>query len=148
MPNQENNLEVCSCRTIHPERIEKARKALLAQPEQDSLANLFKAMGDPTRLKILQALGQGEMCVCDIASFLEITESAVSHQLRLLKQLQLVANRRDGSILYYRLNDGHIEQLLAIRKNEEFAAYHQDVMSKLNEIERTNFGKRRYNDLN
>jgi DNA-binding transcriptional ArsR family regulator len=106
--------ETCLARTIHTERVEKARRNCLPTDDQDKLVNLFKAMGDPTRLKILFALASGEMCVCDLASFLEITESAVSHQLRVLRQLYLVANRREGPILYYHLNDLHIEQLIGI----------------------------------
>ena len=108
----EKNKETCACRIIHAERIAAARQSALNENDQDRLSNLFKAMGDPTRLKILQALRPGEMCVCDLASFLEISESAVSHQLRILRQLCLVANRREGPILYYRLNDDHIEQLI------------------------------------
>jgi ArsR family transcriptional regulator, lead/cadmium/zinc/bismuth-responsive transcriptional repressor len=112
MPSREDQREVCDCRIIHAERIAAARRNALNEPDQDRLANLFKAMGDPTRLKIMQALRLGEMCVCDLASFLEISESAVSHQLRILRQLYLVTNRREGPILYYRLNDDHIEQLI------------------------------------
>ena len=104
----------CKCRIIHDERILQANKTALKRSEQEKLANLFKAMGDGTRLKILLALSQDEMCVCDIAAFLGITESAVSHQLRVLRQLYLVANRREGSVLYYRLNDHHINQLISI----------------------------------
>jgi len=106
--------ETCLARIIHTERIETARKSSLPAKDHDKLVNLFKAMGDPTRLKILFALASGEMCVCDLAAFLDITESAVSHQLRMLRQLYLVANRREGPILYYRLNDQHIEQLISI----------------------------------
>jgi len=109
-----NKEDACLCRTINTERIEKARKTALDQDEHDKLANLFKAMGDPTRLKILLALISGEMCVCDLAAFLGISESAVSHQLRMLRQLYLVANRRQGPILYYRLNDEHIDRLLDV----------------------------------
>lgn len=104
----------CKCRIIHDERVLKANATALINPEHAKLANLFKAMGDPTRLKILMALSHGEMCVCDLAAFLGISESAVSHQLRLLRQLYLVANRRDGPILYYRLNDGHIDELMSV----------------------------------
>ncbi|MDF1578849.1 MAG: metalloregulator ArsR/SmtB family transcription factor [Desulfurivibrionaceae bacterium] len=109
-----NREDACLCRIIHSERVEKARRTALQAPEYDRLANLFKAMGDPTRLQILLALSQEEMCVCDLAAFLNITESAVSHQLRMLRQLYLVANRRDGPVLYYRLDDGHITRLLDI----------------------------------
>lgn len=106
--------DACQCRIIHCERIEKARQNSLPHDEHDKLANLFKAMGDPTRLKILLALSHDEMCVCDLAAFLGITESAVSHQLRMLRQLYLVSNRREGPVLYYRLNDEHIGQLIDI----------------------------------
>ncbi|UCG39740.1 MAG: helix-turn-helix transcriptional regulator [bacterium] len=71
-------------------------------------------MGDPTRLKILWALQGAEMCVCDIAAYLGATESAISHQLRNLRVLDLVANRREGTILYYRLNDDHVSDLLKV----------------------------------
>lgn len=106
--------DACLSRTIHTERIEKARQTALKPKEHEQLAHLFKAMGDPTRLKILLALTGDEMCVCDLAAFLEISESAVSHQLRMLRQLYLVANRRDGPVLYYRLNDEHIGRLLDV----------------------------------
>jgi len=112
MSYREEKEELCDCRIIHAERIEAARQNSLNENDQGLLSNLFKAMGDPTRLKIMQALRLGEMCVCDLASFLEISESAVSHQLRLLRQLCLVSNRREGPVLYYRLNDAHIAQLI------------------------------------
>jgi DNA-binding transcriptional ArsR family regulator len=110
--SREDHEEVCACRIIHAERIEAARQSALNESEQERLSNLFKAMGDLTRMKIMQALRPGEMCVCDLASFLEISESAVSHQLRTLRQLCLVTKRREGPILYYRLNDDHIGQLI------------------------------------
>lgn len=103
--------ERCSCRLIHQDRVSKAQDSALSPRENSKMAQLFKAMGDPTRLKIIVALDQGEMCVCDLAAFLEVSESAVSHQLRQLRQLHLVANRRKGPILYYRLDDDHIRQL-------------------------------------
>lgn len=105
------NTELCDCRIIHQERIAGARDTALGEIEIGKLSAIFKAMGDPTRLKILGALGQEEMCVCDLAAFLGVTESAVSHQLRLLRQLHLVTNRREGPVLYYRLNDDHVSRL-------------------------------------
>jgi DNA-binding transcriptional ArsR family regulator len=69
-------------------------------------------MGDPNRLRILWALDREEMCVCDLARFLGVSESAVSHQLRQLRQLQLVTNRREGPVLYYRLSDDHVRTLI------------------------------------
>ncbi len=107
-------LDKCSCRLIHQDRVDAARKSVLADREHDRLAQLYKAMGDPTRLRMIRALGEGEMCVCDLAAFLGISESAVSHQLRLLRQLQLVANRREGPILYYRLVDDFISKQISL----------------------------------
>lgn len=106
--------ECCGVRCIHKERIATARNTGLAANEYEAMAALFKAMADPNRLKILWALHQGEMCVCDLASLLECSESATSHQLRLLRQMQLVSNRRQGQILYYRLNDDHIHTLIHV----------------------------------
>ena len=102
----------CQCRLIHEDRVKIARESSLAEVENSKLAQLYKALGDKTRLKMLIALDQGEMCVCDLAAYLGVSESAVSHQLRLLRQLHLVTNRREGPILYYRLDDEHISQLI------------------------------------
>ena len=106
--------EKCDCRTIHIKRVEKARQTSLPPEEAADMVQLFKAMGDTGRIRILRALLEGEMCVCDLAAVLEVTESAISHQLRILRQLKLVANRRQGPILYYRLNDGHVRQLMDV----------------------------------
>ena len=88
----------CGSRIIHEEKVERARLNALETRDISRIAGIFKAMGDPTRIKILWALEFGEMCVCDIAAYLGITESAVSHQLRTLRHLDLVANRREGTI--------------------------------------------------
>lgn len=107
-------LEKCDCRIIHQDRVERARKACLPAEESTDMVQLFKAMGDSGRMGILLALLQGEMCVCDLAALLSVSESAISHQLRILRQLKLVANRRQGPVLYYRLNDDHIRQLIDV----------------------------------
>jgi len=107
-------MDHCTHRIIHQERVIKARKAMPASRELDTATQLFKAMGDPTRLKMLLALAQGEMCVCDLAAFLQLTESAISHQLRGLRQLGLVTNRRAGSVLYYRLEEPCISRLIRL----------------------------------
>lgn len=112
MKNPVDQDDRCSCRLIHKDRVAAAHKSALADEENARLSQLYKALGDATRLRIIRALDQGEMCVCDLAAFLGITESAVSHQLRMLRQLHLVANRRKGPILYYRLDDDHISQLV------------------------------------
>ena len=104
----------CGIRCIHRERVELARGSSFDAGECDRLAQLFKVMGDGTRLRIMRALEGGEMCVCDLAALLGVTESAVSHQLRLLRQLRMVANRREGPVLYYRLDDQHVGQLIQL----------------------------------
>lgn len=76
------------------------------------LADLFKIFGDATRIRIMNVLSEGELCVCDIASALNMTQSAISHQLRTLKQAQLVKNRRDGKTIYYSLADSHVSTIL------------------------------------
>ncbi len=102
----------CHVRTIHAQRIEKAKKDLVPDPALAQLTRVYKALGDATRLKIALALTGGEMCVCDLAAFLALSESAVSHQLRRLKDLNLVKNRRDGQVLYYSLDDDHVLDFL------------------------------------
>lgn len=112
--NDSDSLDQCGVRCIHKDRIRIASQAALPLLENEGMAALFKTMGDPNRLKILWALKEGEMCVCDIAALLDSSESAVSHQLRLLRQMSLVRNRRQGSVLYYRINDDHIQTLINI----------------------------------
>ncbi len=106
--------EGCKFRVIHLKRVALAREGMLPDRELDRLARTYKVLGDPTRLKILMALMGGEMCVCDLSAFLGLSESAVSHQLRRLKDMALVRNRRDGQILYYTLDDDHVSDLLDI----------------------------------
>ena len=109
--------EHCDCRIIHHARIKNAKKRALSAEKVALLAQLFKAVADPGRIKILQALKCEELCVCDIAALLEVSESAISHQLRILRQLQIVANRRDGPVLYYRLNKEIATQLINLGLN-------------------------------
>ncbi len=104
----------CLVRVVHLNRVVRARDEAISDHDLDRLAQTYKVMGDPTRLKIIIALGGGEMCVCDLSAFLGLSESAVSHQLRRLKDLSLVKHRRDGQILYYSLNDDHVNGLLNI----------------------------------
>lgn len=106
--------EVCQVRIVHLDRVDRAKREAIPGPELDRLGLTFKVLGDPTRLKIVMALGGGEMCVCDLAAFLGLSESAVSHQLRRLKDLALVKPRREGQVLYYSLDDGHVAQLLEL----------------------------------
>lgn len=114
--NPENNADFdrCGVRCIHLDRVANAKKNAAPAHELNRLAMTYKTMGDPTRLRIIMALSQGEMCVCDLAAFLGVSESGVSHQLRRLKDLALVKNRRDGQVLYYSLDDEHVSALLKL----------------------------------
>ena len=101
---------VCECTVIHQEVIDKIKL-----PEEELLYDLgdfFKILGDSTRIKILSALFQSEMCVCDIAALLGMTQSAISHQLRVLKQGRLVKHRKEGKVVYYSLDDDHIKHIV------------------------------------
>ena len=87
------------------------RELLLSDASVIALAETFKVLGDPTRVRLLDALSRAELCVCDVAGLLGLTESAVSHQLRLLRGMRLVKSRRDGRHIYYSLDDEHIVKL-------------------------------------
>lgn len=110
--NRENDISLCDENVIHEDKISNATKHL---PDEDllyNLADLFKVFSDSTRIKILYTLISGELCVCDIATCLNMTMSAISHQLRILKQAQLIKYRRDGKVVYYSLADDHVETIL------------------------------------
>ncbi len=100
--------DACDVFHIDPARVARLRGALIDAGAIGDLAETFRALGDPTRVRILDALSHGELCVCDIATLLGLSESAVSHQLRLLRSLRLVRARRDGRMVYYTLDDRHI----------------------------------------
>ena len=104
--------ERCQVRTVNIARVLRARKEDLPDGKLERLALTYKILGDPTRLKIVMALKSGDMCVCDLAAFIGLSESAVSHQLRRLRDLAIVKNRREGQILYYSLDDAHIAKLI------------------------------------
>jgi DNA-binding transcriptional ArsR family regulator len=106
--------EHCNIRTIHLDRVIRAKSEAISDVRVERLARTYKIMGDPTRLKIVIALRGGEMCVCDIAAALGLSESAVSHQLRRLRDLFLVRPRREGQVLYYALDDDHVLELVNI----------------------------------
>jgi ArsR family transcriptional regulator len=99
------------CNTVHDNIISKVKSAMPAEELLFELAELFKVFGDSTRVKILSALFNSEMCVCDIAKLLSMTQSAVSHQLRVLKQARLVKFRKDGKTVFYSLDDDHIKNI-------------------------------------
>ena len=102
------NDEVCDLVQIDLTRVRKIRAALVQPDAVQGLADTFSALGDPTRVRILDALSHGELCVCDLAAVLRLSQSAVSHQLRLLRGLRLVRPRREGRVVFYDLDDQHI----------------------------------------
>jgi DNA-binding transcriptional ArsR family regulator len=103
-----NTDEVCDLVQIDLARVRKIRAELVVPEAVQGLAETFSALGDPTRVRILDALSHGELCVCDLAAVLGLSQSAVSHQLRLLRNIRLVKPRRDGRIVFYSLDDQHI----------------------------------------
>ncbi len=109
-----DEIEICAEPLIHEDVV---RKVLAEQPEEESLADLadlFKNFSDTTRIRIMSLLISNEMCVCDITAALKATQSAVSHQLRILKQSRLVKTRREGKIVYYSLADEHVRTIFAM----------------------------------
>ena len=106
--------DFCLCNVIHEDVIKIVRSKL--PPEKPTLAvtELFRVLGDETRSRIICSLGFSEMCVCDIAALLKMTSSAISHQLRILKESQIIKSRREGKVVYYSLSDEHIEKLFNI----------------------------------
>lgn len=98
---------------IDAERVAAVRAAQIDDLLLRDLAATFHALGDPTRVKLIFALSRAELCVCDLAALLEVSVSAVSHQLRLLRSLRLVRTRREGKLIYYTLDDDHIRTLFA-----------------------------------
>ncbi len=106
-----NSDDVCDLVEIDLNRVRKIRAALVQPDAVQGLADTFSALGDPTRVRILDALSHGELCVCDLAAVLRLSQSAVSHQLRLLRGLRLVRPRREGRVVFYSLDDQHIISL-------------------------------------
>jgi len=103
--------DICDTCEVHKEKTECIKGCMLDESNAKKLAEIFKVLGDPTRIKILYVLSRTEMCVCDIADVLDMTQSAISHQLRLLRAMKLVKYRRDGKSAIYSLDDDHILQL-------------------------------------
>lgn len=108
---EKSKIESCSCTVIHEEVINKVKDNIPQEEILYDLADLFKVLGDSTRVKILCALFQAEMCVCDIAVLLSMNQSAISHQLRVLKQARLIKYRRAGKVVYYSLEDEHVKSI-------------------------------------
>lgn len=109
---QKESIEEMECQILHEDVVKRVHEELPEEELLYELADFFKVFGDSTRIKILYVLLKSEMCVCDIAELLKMTQSAISHQLRLLKQMELVKCRRDGKSILYSLSDGHIQTIL------------------------------------
>ncbi|HOB82516.1 MAG TPA: metalloregulator ArsR/SmtB family transcription factor [Peptococcaceae bacterium] len=107
----EHSSEQCEVTCIHEDRVSRVKQNSLKAEEVLGLEDIFKALGDSTRIKLLHALSQEEMCVCDLAEVIGMSQSLVSHQLRVLRNLRLVKHRREGKMVYYSLDDEHILQL-------------------------------------
>ncbi|EHJ00949.1 transcriptional regulator, ArsR family [Clostridium sp. DL-VIII] len=108
---EDRNIEVCNCTIIHEDIVNKVKEIIPKEETLYDLADLFKVLGDSTRIRVLCALFEDEMCVCDIAALLGMTQSAISHQLRVLKQARLVKYKREGKVVYYSLEDEHVKRI-------------------------------------
>lgn len=110
--NTTKPIHVCKIGIVHKDRVKSAQNAIKNEQNILDASEIFKILSDPTRLKIVMALTKEELCVRDIAALLNLTESAISHQLRLLKNSRIVKHRRDGKMAYYTLDDEHVENLI------------------------------------
>ncbi len=106
--------ENCSCLAVHDELLEKALGGMAGPGRALALADLFKVFADPTRIRLLSALSASELCVCDLGSLLGMSQSAISHQLALLRAARVVRSRREGKVVWYALDDDHVATLLAL----------------------------------
>lgn len=110
----DNTNNTCSDNAIDQKKVNRTLNLMPGTDTTKSAANLFKAFADPTRLRILQALAVEEHCVCDLSAVVNLSLSAISHQLRILRDTGLVVNRREGKMIYYMLHDAHVSQLMAM----------------------------------
>lgn len=109
----DEELECCETTEVHQELLKIVEETMPDEVELYNLAELFKVFGDSTRIRILFVLFEAEVCVCDLAQALNMTQSAISHQLKILKQSKLVKSRRDGKSVFYSLADGHVRTIIA-----------------------------------
>lgn len=110
-------LDACATKLVDPARVAAVQERLVDRDEAGRLADQFKLLADPTRTRLLYALLEaGELCVCDLADAVEVTDTAVSHALRLLRTAGIVASRRAGRMIYYRLADAHVRMLLDLSR--------------------------------
>ena len=107
-----NDVECCDFYQVHEDVVKAVTAKMPDEDELYDLAEIFKVFGDSTRIKILYVLFESEMCVCDIAQLLNMNQSAISHQLKILKQNRLVKSRREGKAVFYSLADGHVRTII------------------------------------
>ncbi len=108
---------LCEITIIHEDVVKKVKKTMLKDDEIYDLAEFFKVFADSTRMKMIYALMENELCVCDLANIVNTTQSAISHQLKILRQSKLVKFRKEGKVVYYSLDDEHISQI--VKKGRE-----------------------------
>ncbi|MBI4493931.1 MAG: helix-turn-helix transcriptional regulator [Chloroflexi bacterium] len=106
--------EACEPRAIHPERVTRGRALLLGDESYVALAETFRSLADSSRARIIHSLAEQELCVCDLAAVVGMSEPAVSQHLRMLRNLRIVRPRREGKVVYYSLDDAHIRVLLSV----------------------------------
>jgi DNA-binding transcriptional ArsR family regulator len=109
---QKAKIEVCKTEIVDYEKVERVRSQIPGNQDITELSETFKVLSDPTRLKIVLALANEEMCVCDLTALINVSVSAISHQLRLLRNMRLVSYRKEGKMVYYKLDDDHVENLI------------------------------------
>ncbi|MCI9056419.1 MAG: helix-turn-helix transcriptional regulator [Oscillospiraceae bacterium] len=114
MVREKDPVELCEVTVIHEDVLARVREKMPDETPVYEVSELFKVFGDSTRARILCALNIEEMCVCDLAALLNMTQSAISHQLRVLKAARIVKSRKEGRVVYYSLDDGHIAQIFAM----------------------------------
>ena len=112
-PAVSTDQDLCQISCVHPEAVARASEAAFTGETLTQLSDFYKLLGDPTRLRILSALAASELCVCDLAETMQMNQSAISHQLRVLRAGKLVAYRREGKMAIYRLDDEHVASIIS-----------------------------------
>lgn len=116
MEEEKREIELCDGQCRHEGTVAQSRSELPPEAELSEMAELFKVFGDSTRIRILYILSRRELCVCDIAAVLGLTQPAVSYQLKMLKRSRLVKNRREGKTVFYSLDDDHVGTIIGLAK--------------------------------
>ena len=111
--NLHEHSEMCDCEVIHSDVVNRARELMEDTEILYAVSDFFKVMCDSTRMRIMAALDNGEMCVCDLSALLNMTKSAVSHQLKILRISKLIRSEKKGKNVYYALNDDHVQVIFA-----------------------------------